>query len=142
MIVRSLGDLIGSDRHTRAENWESRRFLLAKDGMGFSMHDTLIYAGTETVMWYKHHLEAVYCIEGSGEIQVLPDGPVRAIRAGTLYALDGHERHRLRAHETMRMICVFNPPCRGNEVHGPDGAYPPPSDLPEGEPPQSPVDRA
>lgn len=126
MIVRRLANVIDTDRHTRAETWESRRFLLAKDGMGFSMHDTIIHAGTETTMWYKHHLEAVYCIEGSGELQVLPEGPTHRIEAGTLYALDGHEQHRLRAHETMRMVCVFNPPCTGREVHGPDGAYPAP----------------
>jgi L-ectoine synthase len=40
----------------------SRRFLLRKDGMGFSMHETILRAGTETHMWYANHLEAVYCI--------------------------------------------------------------------------------
>ncbi|MFQ5513499.1 MAG: ectoine synthase [Myxococcota bacterium] len=130
MIVRRLAELIGTDRHTQAETWESRRFLLEKDGLGFSMHDTIIHAGTETVMWYRHHLEAVYCIEGKGELQVLPAGPVYAIEPGTLYALDGHERHVLRAYETLRMVCVFNPPCTGREVHGPDGAYPPPPQMP------------
>jgi L-ectoine synthase len=125
MIVRKLGDLAGTERHTRADTWESRRFLLAKDGMGFSLHDTIIFGGTETPMWYRHHLEAVYCIEGEGELEVLPDGPVHPVRPGTLYALDGHERHVLRATTRMRMVCVFNPPCTGQEVHGPDGAYPP-----------------
>ncbi|MFQ5700180.1 MAG: ectoine synthase [Myxococcota bacterium] len=131
MIVRRLGDLVDTERHTRADTWESRRFLLAKDGMGFSMHDTVIHAGTETPMWYRHHLEAVYCIEGEGEIEVLPDGPIYAIQPGTLYALDGHEHHVLRAKTRMRMVCVFNPPCNGQEVHGPDGAYPPSTPLPE-----------
>jgi len=125
VIVRRLADLLDSERHTRAETWESRRFLLEKDGMGFSMHDTVIHPGTETTMWYRHHLEAVYCIEGEGELEVLPDGPVHPIRAGTLYALDGHERHVLRARTRMRMFCVFNPPVTGREVHGADGAYPP-----------------
>lgn len=124
MIVRRLDDVVGSERHTRADTWESRRFLLAKDGMGFSMHDTIIHAGTETPMWYRHHLEAVHFIEGEGEIEVLPEGRVHSIQPGTLYALDGHERHVLRARTRMRMVCVFNPPCTGQEVHGPDGAYP------------------
>jgi L-ectoine synthase len=127
MIVRRLDELLDTERHTRAETWQSHRFILAKDGLGFSMHDTTIYPGTETVMWYRHHLEAVYCIEGEGEVEVLPNGPVHAIGPGTLYALDGHERHVLRARTRMRMICVFNPPCTGQEVHGPDGAYPPSS---------------
>lgn len=126
MIVRHVDDLNDGDRHTHAETWDSRRLLLAKDGMGFSLHDTVIYGGTETTMWYRHHLEAVYCIEGEGEIELLPEGVVHAIRPGTLYALDGHERHVLRAKTRMRMVCVFDPPCTGREVHGPDGAYPPP----------------
>jgi len=125
MIVRTLDEVRDTERHTRADTWESRRFLLAQDGMGFSMHDTLIHAGTETPMWYRHHLEAVYCIEGQGELEVLPEGVVHPIRPGTLYALDGRERHVLRARTQMRMICVFNPPCTGREVHGSDGAYPP-----------------
>jgi len=73
MIVRHLDELRGTDREVEAPTWVSRRFLLSKDGLGFSMHDTTLHAGTETEMEYKHHLEAVYCIGGEGEIQVLPD---------------------------------------------------------------------
>lgn len=124
MIVRRLDDLCGTEREVEAPTWVSRRLLLAKDGMGFSLHDTVLHAGSETEMEYKHHVEAVYCVEGHGEIQLLPDGPSWPIRAGTLYALDGHERHVLRAKSRLRMVCVFNPPCTGREVHGPDGAYP------------------
>jgi len=132
MIVRHVDELRGSEREVEAPTWVSRRFLLARDGMGFSMHETLLHAGTETEMEYKHHREAVYCIGGEGEIQVLPDGPVHEIRPGTLYALDGHERHVLRAKSELRMVCVFNPPCTGREVHGPDGSYPPMVDEEDG----------
>lgn len=130
MIVRTLGDLLGGEREVATETWVSRRLLLAADGMGFSLHDTLLYAGTETVMEYRHHVEAVYCISGEGEIQVLPEGPIWQIRPGTMYALNGNERHVVRAKSELRMVCVFNPPVTGREVHGPDGAYPPA----EGEP--------
>jgi len=124
MIVRRLDDLHGSEREVADETWVSRRLLLARDGMGFSMHDTVLHAGTETEMEYKHHVEAVYCIAGEGEIEVLPNGPIHAIEAGTLYALDQHERHVVHAKSDLRMVCVFNPPVTGREVHGPDGAYP------------------
>jgi L-ectoine synthase len=80
-------------------------------------------------MEYKHHVEAVYCIGGEGEIELLPAGPVYEIRPGTLYALDGNERHVLRARSDLRMVCVFNPPVTGREVHGPDGAYPLPTEA-------------
>lgn len=125
MIVRQLSEIIGTDRDVRAETFHSRRLLLAEDGMGFSLHDTVLHAGSETLIWYKHHLEAVYCIEGSGELEVLPNGPVWPIRVGTMYALDGHEKHLLRAHEDLRVVCVFNPALTGREVHDDEGTYPP-----------------
>ena len=124
MIVRSLSDIDGSRREVVTENWTSRRFLLAQDGMGFSLHDTVIRPGTETLIWYRHHLEAVYCIEGEGEVEAVETGAVYPISAGTVYALDGNERHLLRARTQMRMVCVFNPPLTGNEVHDQDGVYP------------------
>lgn len=130
MIVRSLEEIQGTDRYVRAPTWYSRRFVLAGDGVGFSLHDTVMEAGTETVMWYRHHIEAVYCIEGSGVLEDLTTGVSHEIGPGTMYLLDGHERHRMRATTDMRMVCVFNPPCTGREVHDADGVYPAPE--PEG----------
>ena len=124
MIIKKLEELAGSERDVQAENWYSRRFLLAEDGMGFSLHDTIIKAGTETYIWYKHHLEAVYCIEGEGEVEEIDTGIVHSIRAGTVYALDGREKHYLRAKVDMRMVCVFSPALTGREVHDEDGIYP------------------
>ena len=68
MIVRSLPEIQGSSKEVSAPGWVSRRLLLKDDQIGFSMHDTLIDAGAELEMWYRHHVEAVYCIEGEGEI--------------------------------------------------------------------------
>lgn len=124
MIVKRLEDIAGTDQEVDAGNWTSRRFLLRRDGMGFSMHDTVIRAGTETFIWYANHLEAVYCLDGEGEVELVETGEVFPIRPGTLYALDGHEKHLLRGHTEMRMICVFNPPLTGKEVHDTDGVYP------------------
>ena len=124
MIVRRVDEMDGTDRETVAETWRSRRFLLAGDGMGFSFHETTIGAGTETRMWYKHHLEAVYCVGGRGTIEDLATGEVHEIADGTMYALNEHDRHVVRATEEMRLICVFNPPCVGGETHDADGAYP------------------
>jgi L-ectoine synthase len=124
VIVRRLDEAMGSDRVVTAPTWSSRRLLLARDGMGFSLHDTIIEAGTETAMWYRNHLEAVYCIEGEGALEDRATGEVHEIVAGTMYALDQHDRHVLRASTRMRMVCVFNPPCTGQETHDEDGAYP------------------
>jgi len=128
MIVRNLfDDIIGTDSDVDTTQWNSRRLLLAKDGMGFSLHDTIIKQGEDLHLWYKHHLEAVYCIEGEGQILEKKDGTVHDIRPGTVYALNDNDSHILSANKgvEMRMVCVFNPPVTGKEVHDKDGAYAP-----------------
>ena len=124
MIVRNLQKAERTDRRVVTENWESTRLLLKGDGMGFSFHITTIYAGTETKMWYQNHLESVYCISGHGQIESLEDGSVHPITPGTIYALDRHDRHVLRASSELTLACVFNPPLNGLEVHDETGAYP------------------
>ena len=124
MIVRKLGEFSGTEREVKADTWTSRRLLLAGDGMGFSLHDTLIHAGTTTEIHYQNHLEAVYCIQGKGRVHVIETGVDHEIEAGTVYALDGNEKHLLIAETEMRMVCVFNPPLVGPETHDEDGVYP------------------
>ena len=123
MIVRTLASAERTDRRVSADNWDSVRLLLKADGMGFSLHVTTLHAGTVTPMWYRHHVEAVLCIGGQGELET-EDGTVHPIRAGTMYALDQHDRHVLRATTELKMVCVFNPPLVGKEVHDAEGAYP------------------
>jgi L-ectoine synthase len=124
VIVRTLDEIRGGERDVEAPTWRSRRFVLADDRVGFSLHDTIIDAGTETRMWYRHHIEAVYCIAGEGTLEDLETGTTYPLQPGTMYLLDGHERHVVRATSELRMICVFNPPCTGRETHQPDGSYP------------------
>jgi len=125
MIVRHVNDIIGTEKEVKSETWTSRRLLLKDDNMGFSFHETIIYAGTETHIHYKNHLEAVYCVGGDGEIETIKDGKVYPIYDGIMYALDQNDEHYLRGgKEDMRLICVFNPPLTGRETHDADGAYP------------------
>jgi len=42
-------------------------------------------------------------IELTGEDIIYP------IKPGTMYALNGHEKHCRRAKSNMRLVCVFNP---------------------------------
>ena len=124
MIVRQLNDILATDRDVQAETWTSRRLLLANDKVGFSLHDTVMKAGTETTMWYKNHIEAVYCVEGDGELEDLVNGRRYPLSPGTLYVLNGHERHIVRPKTDVRMVCVFNPPVTGRETHDDEGTYP------------------
>lgn len=126
MLVRSLDDTKGTDREVDGGNWVSRRLLLKKDGMGYSVHDTVIKEGTETHIHYKNHLEAVYLIEGEGEVETIADGKIWPVKAGDIYALDKNDEHYLRANKGthMRMVCVFAPAISGREVHDEHGVYP------------------
>ncbi|MDQ2070563.1 ectoine synthase [Natronospira bacteriovora] len=126
MFVRSLDEIIGTDREVDGGNWVSRRLVLKDDGMGYSVHDTIIKEGTETHIHYKNHLESVYLIEGEGEVETVADGKVWPVKAGEIYVLDKNDEHYLRANKGthMRMVCVFNPPISGREVHDEDGVYP------------------
>ncbi len=47
---------------------------------------------------------------------------VHEIKAGTLYAMNDHERHRIRARSRMRIVCTFFPALTGEEVPDADGS--------------------
>ena len=125
MIVKSVNDLLDTDRDVRGATYASRRFLLAEDGVGFTLTETTIDAGVEQVMWYKHHIEANYIIEGEGEVENIATGEVFPIKPGTVYVLDKHEKHRLQSFTPMRLVCVFTPALTGRETHDADGSYEP-----------------
>ncbi|MET8545049.1 ectoine synthase [Kitasatospora sp. NPDC004799] len=114
MIVRRLDEVTSVDWG----NGLSRRFLLASDGLGYTMTDTTVRAGTKSRLEYRRHLEACYCIAGAGEV-VDTDGTSHPIEPGTLYALDRHDAHFLIAgpDEDLRLVCVFSPALRGDERH-------------------------
>jgi L-ectoine synthase len=106
-------------------NGESYRFLVESDGMGFSLTHTVVRAGTKSPLEYRRHLEACYCISGSGEVVPREGDDVHRIEPGVLYALDQHDAHYLVAdpESDMELICVFNPPLQGDEVHDLDRPF-------------------
>ena len=125
MLIRKLDEARHSERNVRDNGWESTRLLLAGDGMGFSFHITTLEAGREWTFEYRHHLEAVYVLQGTGSIEDHTTGERHRLVPGTLYALDRHDRHTLRTGTDLVTVCVFNPPVTGDEVHDATGAYRP-----------------
>lgn len=123
MLIRTLEATRLSDRNVKSDGWESARMLLKQEGMGFSFHITTIHAGAELRMRYRNHLESVYVISGVGTITDLASGETHALAPGTLYALDQHDAHVLRAETEIVTACVFNPPVTGREVHDEQGGY-------------------
>jgi L-ectoine synthase len=118
MIVRDLATVKTVDWG----NGLSRRFLLEADGLGYTVTDTIVHAGTRSPLEYKRHLEACYCIAGRGEV-VDANGNRHEIKPGTLYALDQRDPHQLVAapEEDLRLVCVFSPALKGDESHRLDG---------------------
>jgi L-ectoine synthase len=114
MLIRKLSDV-------KTDEWGnglSRRFLLEADGMGYTVTDTIVRAGTKSLIEYKNHLEACYCIEGSGSV-IEMDGTEPKIVVGTMYALNNRDPHYLLGgeNEDMRLVCMFTPALQGDEAH-------------------------
>ena len=123
MIVKTLAQILNTSAHITGDAFESRRMLLAADGLGYSLHDTAIKAGTAQHLHYKNHIESNYCIAGEGEVENVVTGEIHPVTPGTLYLLDQHDAHILRAKTDMRLVCIFTPALTGNETHDKDGSY-------------------
>jgi len=124
MIVRNFLSARATKRRVQSRNWDSVRLVLKNDDVGFSFHITTIYAGTQTRMHYTNHAEVVYCISGEGEVETIADHARYPLAPGTIYVLDKHDEHILRAHTEMQMACVFSPALTGSETHDVNGSYP------------------
>lgn len=106
----------------------SRRYLTERDGMGYTLTRTTITPGAGKQTWhYKNHLETCFCLKGKATLKDCATGKVHQIYPGVFYVLDKHDKHEFTALEETELLCVFNPPLKGDEVHGADGAYPPSS---------------
>ena len=125
MIVRTVEDLKTHGSYRKKPGvWSSARYLLRRDGMGFTLTETTVAAGSSQTMQYKNHVEANLIIEGEGDVTDLATGRVHRLKPGTMYALDRHDRHRIDAITDMRLVCVFSPALAGPETHDEDGSYP------------------
>lgn len=126
MIVRTTEEITGTDRDVESEdgNWRSKRIILGGDKVGFSFHETVIKAGSVNFFHYANHVEAVWLVEGTGKLVDLDNDKTYDLGPGSMYLLNGHERHRVEPDTEMRMLCVFNPPVTGREVHDENGVYP------------------
>ena len=125
-IIRTH-ELHGTSRDVRCPDggFRSLRILLRQDGMGFGLHKTIIPKGFPQHWHYTHHLEACYCIQGSGLLENLMTGEKHDIYHDTIYVLDKHDDHLFTAFEEVTLICIFNPPLAGEETHREDRSYAP-----------------
>lgn len=101
----------------------SNRILLEGDGAGYGMTKTVIPKGEKQYWHYKNHIESCYCVSGSATLENADTGETYDIGPDTTYILDKNDPHWFQALEETTLICVFNPPLKGGEVHGEDGSY-------------------
>lgn len=101
----------------------SYRYLLESDNIGFTMTKTVIPAGDTQFWHYKKHYEACMCVSGHGILVDINTGKKHFIEPDVMYALDKNDPHEFRAITDTVLICVFNPPLTGKEIHQEDGSY-------------------
>lgn len=120
MFVRSRKQVEDTPNFVEWGNGTSHRMLTEADGMGFTLCHTIVRQGTESLLEYRNHLEACYCIAGSGEVEDM-EGETYPLRPGDIYVLDKHDRHYLRGgkDEDLVLVSIFNPALKGTERHDP-----------------------
>ena len=111
------------ERQVEFHSGVSNRIVLAEDNMGFTMTKTVIEPGKQVFQHYKNHLESCYCVSGYAVLINAITGEHHQITRDTTYVLDKHDPHYFEAKETTVLICVFNPPLTGQEIHREDGSY-------------------
>lgn len=125
MKVINVADIKNTDREVKCPKggFTSNRVLLESDNMGYTMTKTVIPPNGKQFWHYKDHLESCYCIAGKGILTNEKTGEEFEIVPDVVYVLDHNDPHYFEAIEEVVLICVFNPPLRGQEVHGDDGSY-------------------
>lgn len=101
----------------------SNRVLLESDNVGFSLTRTVIPVGIRNYWHYKNHYESNTCISGRGCVENAITGEKFDIYPGITYVLDNNDPHYFTAYEEVTLICVFNPPLKGKEIHNEEGSY-------------------
>ena len=129
MKIININEL-AEDRVVKFHAGVSNRILLEDDGMGYTMTKTVIQPEAGKVFQhYKHHLETCYCVKGRATLTNDKTKEEFEITEDVTYVLDKNDPHWFEAHEETVLICTFNPPLTGGEIHQEDGSYAPADDC-------------
>ena len=123
MIYHAAQSLKGTKRYVQADGFVSIRLALAEDNLGFTVTEATGKTELDLEIQHKNHIEAVYVLEGTGEVELVETGEVYKLYPGVFYAFDKHERHKYRLDTEVRAIAIFNPPLIGDEVNDEEGGY-------------------
>lgn len=123
MIYHTAESLKGTRRYVEADGFVSIRLALAEDNLGFTVTEATGRTELDLEIQHKNHIEAVYVLEGRGEVELVATGEVFKLYPGVFCAFDKHERHKYRLETEARAIAIFNPPLVGDEVNDEEGGY-------------------
>ncbi len=115
MIIRSIEEVLGTERDVYGVGWRSRRMVVAADGLKYSIHETTLDAGVRLQFQYRNHRETVYCVGGEGTIEDVSAGRIVELKSGGLYSAGIGDDHIITTKSEMRLVCVFDPPLEGTE---------------------------
>ncbi|MBT6512201.1 MAG: ectoine synthase [Alphaproteobacteria bacterium] len=113
---------------------ETARLLLAGDGLGFSVSVVTAPVSGPHRLFYKHHWEASYMLEGRALLEDEDTGDRWELGPGDMYIVGPNDRHLVTDLTPCRALGVFNPPVIGHENHDDEGTYPPGGPVPPGKP--------
>ena len=134
MFVKSVAELRAAGREKTVAGGSARsvRMLLAEDGIGVTLCDVTLAAGNRNELWYKHHWEANYILDGKGDVTDLTTGERWPLEPGTLYCVGPDDRHSMHAVTELHLLSVFCPALVGDEMHDADGVLAPSGPVPPG----------
>ena len=134
MTVKYLDELRAAGREKTVAGGSARsiRILLQEDNVGFTLCDVNLASGNKNVLWYKHHWEANYILQGHGKVSDLSTGEQWALEPSVMYIVGPQDRHSMEALTDLHLISIFNPPLEGSEQHDAEGTLPASGPLPSG----------
>ncbi len=123
MFVRTVDDLVRQGRQLSVAGGSATtvRMLLRDDRVGFSLSDVRLAAGSRNVLWYRHHREANYVLDGTGEVTDLGSGETWKMEPGMMYCVGPEDRHSMHARSDLHLLSVFCPALTGDEQHDAEG---------------------
>ncbi len=71
MFIRSLDTAEAEGYYVNWGAGTSHCLVVNDDNMGFTICHTIVWPYTESLLEYRNHLEACYCIKGKGEILIV-----------------------------------------------------------------------
>src|SRR5262249_39748028 len=95
VVQTSLIEIQNTEFDVAWGNGRSRRFLLQRHGLGFSVMDTWVNRRSRSALAYEHHWESCLCIGDCGQV-IDANGVRHRIVPGTIYILSKHDPHVLK----------------------------------------------